>query len=318
MAKRTTTKRKAKSAFTKQLANIGDLWGKAKEQAGSGQFIEEPMSGEFRLTNAEIATIGENDWLHGAFEFTCLSDGPHQGGVHINRCGLESEESLMFLARLLVKLGVDVEDTDIESAEDLEALLKELVEDGPCVRAKLVDNPKNDFLNMRVQAAIDPDDDHEGDSEAEEEVGGGDEEPEEPEESEEDDEPAEEGDTISWVYRKKKRTGVVYKVLKNGNVRVEDEEDNKKKLIDADEYEVIERAEEPEEPEEPEETEGSGDDDDDTVEVEKGMKVAVEVGGKEVTGKITRLIGDTKVKVRLDKNKALKTFPVEEIEILEG
>lgn len=319
--KRTSRKQaasKASNPLQKKLANIGELWGKAKEQARElgNQFISEPMKGLFRLTNASIAEIGRNNWLHVAFEFTCVEEGEYQGQMHTHRSGLQDEQALSFLIRDLQRLGVDTEKLEINSLEDLEAILKELTEVGPTVRARLVESKDNpDFLNMRITGLVEVDD-IPFDTETEEDVEGAEEEGEDT---------VEIGDIVTWKSGGTERTGKVAKVFEDGRVRVVDEDDGKMKTLKAGSFELVQDEEEEEEPaeeadeatEEDEEVEEAAEEEEEEVELQKGMPIVVTYKGKEYETKVMDIDAEAgKVKAKVAGKTLL--FPIDKVEVLEG
>jgi len=248
------------SQFANKLKGIGKLWNKASKErrkSGNRNWIEEPMTGNFRLTNAKVDTIGANDWLHVALEFVCVSDGEALGLFHTHRCGIDNENSLSFMQRDLERLGVDLDELEINEEEDLTDVLKELIETAPIVRASL--KRSGDFLNMRISKLLDIDEselpDLEGAGEEEEEgndgeEGEGEEESgEEGEEGEEGDGEEEEGETVelvkgmnvSTVLRGVERSGVVLSV-NNGkeNARIKLDHNSKTVVVGFDVLDVLE------------------------------------------------------------------------------
>ncbi len=146
---------KSGSDFKSRIANLGEAFNKAKEDAGSGFVDIPPGTYQFQLVGAEVRE-SQNDWLHVAFTLACIVEGSeYLGETYVHRCGIEKEESLVFLVRDLQRFGVETDDVQIDAIEDLEEVLGELAEAMPCIRGKLVEN--GEYVNLRIQKLLDLD-----------------------------------------------------------------------------------------------------------------------------------------------------------------
>lgn len=298
---------KSSSGYAERIANLGEAWGKAKDEAGKGFVDIPPGVYNFQLIGAEI-TESSNDWLHVAFRFACISEGEFLGETFVHRCGLEKEESLPFLVRDLQRLGVDTEDVELSSLDDLEPVLEDLTSGAPCIRGKLVES--GEFTNLRIQRLLELDDDEIPEytvgGERASFPGGNDAE----EENEADDPPAsddeiEVGDRVSADFDGDEYEGVVEKISGDkASVKFDDGDEDKFAL---DDLTLVAKAD------------GEDDGEDDTAELKAGMSVAYEVRGKEVEGEVVKV--DSAKEVCHVKRKG-KSKPdivaLDEVEILEG
>jgi hypothetical protein len=150
-------KGKKGSAFADRLANLGKRWKEAKENP-VGAFVDIPPGiYNFQLIGADIRESENKSWLHAAFRFACITEGQYLGCTFVHRCGLEGENSINYLQRDLQRLGVSVEDIELNAPEALEELLEEIAGEEPCIRGKIVE--KGEFTNLYIQKLLDLDPD---------------------------------------------------------------------------------------------------------------------------------------------------------------
>jgi len=146
--------KRGKSAFADRVANLGDKWNNAKKDAKSGGFVEIPPGVyNFQLIGAEVKESEKAAWLHAAFRFACITEGEYLGCTFVHRCGVEAENSLTFLARDLARLGVDTDDVELNSLDDLDEILSEVANDEPCIRGKIVQ--KGEYTNLYINQLLD-------------------------------------------------------------------------------------------------------------------------------------------------------------------
>ncbi len=264
MAKKQGTSRSYKKS---KVSDVAKLWGKAKEiKEDLGSFIDEPMTGLFQLQSAEITKIGQNDWMNLAMTFKCVEEGhQYEGDIYIHRAGLENDDSIAFLQRDLETMGVDLDDVEVNTLEDIEGVAQELADSKPVVRAKLVANRNNDFLNMRIQKLVEREEEPEED------------EPEEDEPEEEEEVEPSEGDTIHFEDDKGTDRSGSFVKWKGDKLVVLDFKSKKRVTISPDQVTSLESEEEEPEEEEPEEEEPE----EEEVDLEKGTHVIHEPDEKE-------------------------------------
>ncbi len=151
-----------KGPYSDQVKGFKKKWKagrKAAKDLGSGGFIDEAMTGVFRLTLAEVGVIGPNDWLHICFQTVCLDPDDFRGQMHNHRCGL-GEEQFQFLISDLAKLGVEVDDLEVDSMDDLKKVLEGLTKEQPTFRASLRHGKKDPkFMDMWISKLVEWEDD---------------------------------------------------------------------------------------------------------------------------------------------------------------
>jgi len=325
--------KRSAGGFKSKASGIASLWKKGKEKSKeqAGNFIQDPMSGNFKLVSAKRDVIGDNDWPHIALEFVCVSDDEYRGQTHIHRSGLQDETAVGYTIRDLERLGLDTDDLEINSDDDLDEVLAALVEAAPTVRARLRGNPNNDFLNMRIQKLIDAEEDEADDASDADDLPSKEDAkksaasskrnskpvPEPAEDEDEEDADTDEeaevsiGSQVGWEYKGKEREGEVVKVLEEGKIRVKDAGDGRVKLLNPDDYWLIE-GEESEEAEEAEEVETE---DEDEIELAIGMEVSAEVGGKELVGKVIAIDEEAEV-AKIKVGKKIVKVPLADVAVL--
>ena len=314
----------AKAATKKSSKDsVGKLWNKAKEKAaemGTGFVTVDPAVYLCCLTNAEVKESDEKKWLHVDFEFTIVQEGDFMGEPIHRRDGIMDEQQLSYLIADLKRLGVDADQLEINSTEDLESVLSELVEAKPCakIRVKEAGEYTNVYINKLVE--VDPDEL----AGLLEQTASTEDEAEEAEEAEEGVE-LEVGAKVQFEVAGETITGEV-KEIDGETVKVKRDDTGKirKMKVDAlsipaaEEEEAAEEEAE-EEAEEVEEAEEAAEEEGDTAELVKGSKVAFPFKGKEVTGAVTKIDAKAgKLTVKLDKGGKSVVVKADAVELLEG
>ena len=316
-------------SFERTKSNISKLWSKAKETVKEKPLFSEIPDGTYIavLTNAEIRE-SDRGWLHTAFEWTVVQDCEQAGETVFARSGLDREQSLEFLIQDLIRLGVEVDDVEINDIWDLEDVLRELAKARPAARIRL--KTKDEYQNVYINKLVDlegqdnvisledleEDDDVEDEDdsapEVDEEVEDEDEDEEVDDEEEKDDEDDTPGGT-SLLGRKVvcKADGIVCEVVAaNGD----DEEitvvdpDGDEWVLGPDEYELQEDEEDEDE-----------DDDGDEADLEVGSLIVAEINGEEKRGKVISIDDRSETLVaKMDGIRKRMTLTFDEIEVLEG
>jgi hypothetical protein len=233
------------------------------------------------------------------------------------RDGIMDEQQLSYLVADLKRLGVDADQLEINSTEDLESVLSELVEAKPCakIRVKEAGEYTNVYINKLVE--VDPDElagllEQTASTEGE---------AEEAEEGVE----LEVGAKVQFEVEGETITGEV-KEIDGETVKVKRDDTGKIRKMKADalsipaaEEEEAAEEEAEEEAEEVEEAEEAAEEEGDTAELFKGSKVAFPFKGKEVTGAVTKIDAKAgKLTVKLDKGGKSVVVKADAVELLEG
>lgn len=309
----------------KQLKNIGALWGKAKEEAKKSGFSEAvPLeAGKYTLQLFQ-ATIGDfGDQRQVMLKWIVIGDSDDKGVVCTTWQSL-AEDRVVWLLRLLTTMGVDLDEVQPETEDDLIEVFDKLIADNTAVEGKV--REKDGYTNLYINKVadvetsdlIDPEEAREalksagkdgGKSGKSGKSGKGKEEEEPAEEPEAGDDAVElnEGDTVTWkdAKTKKTRTGEVMAFDKDDNALVRPEGEKKTVTLALDALEKVEE----EGGEEPGEPEGS---EDEAKEIEEGDVVIVEIKGKDKSGVVTK-VKNGKVTVRVKGVSPDPTFKEEDV-----
>lgn len=148
--------RTAKKKHATRKAGLKSMWKTAKKQLEEQPDIfgievpDGPYIGV--LTGAETKVSAE-DWNYVDFNFT-IQEGEQEDQLLSKRDGLETEENIVWLMRDLARLGVEVDDLEIDDKDELDAMLTELVGVAPKVRLVAKTNDKgyqNVFINKLLE-----------------------------------------------------------------------------------------------------------------------------------------------------------------------
>lgn len=147
-------KTKRSSNFRKAKGNLSKLFKKGKEEyrKNPSGFVNLP-AGKYKavLAGAEVRESGDNNWLHIQWTWLVL-EGEHRGQQQTDATGLETEENFKWLCVRLGRLGVDTEDLDITSIDDVKEIISELVEAGIVIRIRVADSGQ--YTNVYVDASL--------------------------------------------------------------------------------------------------------------------------------------------------------------------
>lgn len=140
----------------KQLKAKAGAWDKAKARANDKQGDWENLpDGKYiaQLAGAEINNSqGESQRLQVKMEYV-VKEGEQQGNSIFKYLGLDKEESLDWMAKELVRLGVDASQLSIEELPDV---LEKLLVNKPTVRLKL--RTKGEYQNCYIEKLVDSED----------------------------------------------------------------------------------------------------------------------------------------------------------------
>lgn len=323
----------AKSKFAGKLAKMQSAYEKA-ERPGGGVTTDLP-DGKYRaqVTTAELSDSSSGDlkikWVY------TIEDGDHAGSEVTSFDNLGTEKNLGFLKSKLARFGYDPDSVDL--AEELESILKEIVEGNAVVSIQVKSQTDSDFVNVYVNKLLDM---AEPAAEEEEEptanegkkenvakagtraakagVKVKEEEPAE-EEAVEEEETAEEvvlekGSEVMYKPKgaKKALEFVVLKVNADDTLLLKGEDGKKYDKVDAELVDLIvtEEAEEEEAVEEEAAEE-------EAVELTKGTKVKVTYGGKKHDGSVMSVDEDSETaKIKIPKLNKIVQVEFSEIDIV--
>ena len=329
------------SSLKKKLAAASKKFKGAKAPSSTGMVNDSVLDGNYEATlvGAELTEQASKAAL--IYTYKINEDDAEAGGEEIKqRFWLETEQNLSFLKRDLGRFGYEVDDLDL--AEELEGLCKELVDAEPLCRISVKTDGEwqNVYLNKVLEMQEENDEEEEEDDEEEEEkkpakgkkssddkkpsksskaskqVVEEEEEEEEEEEKDDDEEEAEapeieKGSIVMFTPpRAKKAVECIVTSIDKKKASADLRGPNKEKFsgIKLDVLELVEEEEEPEaEAEEAEE---------ETAELDVGSKVFVTVKGVEQKGVVKEVDEESEqVKVFVHKLRKTVTVSVDQIEI---
>ncbi len=219
----------------KQLGGLKGMWKKARERANEGGSWENLPDGKYiaQLSTAELGN-SEKGRFQCKMEYV-VKEGEQAGQSIYKYMGLDKEESLDWMAKELVRLGVDA--TQLE-AEELPAALEGLVKSKPTVRLKL--RTKGEYQNCYIEKLVDSDETDGGDSEAAGEAGEAADENQDAVEAAEAGEPVEGETEVTFTIKGKEGQSVILKIDEAKGYMVE--LDGKKYWVKAEACTVVEAA----------------------------------------------------------------------------
>lgn len=207
----------AMTPLQKRLKALKESWNSGKEESKKTGGATTLSDGRHlcKLTDASLLEGNKGPFVK--FEFTAV-EGDEIGEKGVRNCGLDSEDRIVYLQRDLRRLGVEVDDFDIEQLPDI---LAELAGQAPGVRVTVKTNEGSDgkmYSNCYIDKLVALDGSEgeapaEAEAEAEPEAEAETEEaPAETEaeaEAEPEGETLEVGDDVTYLSGKVKLTGVV-------------------------------------------------------------------------------------------------------------
>lgn len=141
----------------KALGALKGKWKDARARANDGGSFENHPDGKYigRLSTAELGH-SEAGRFQVKFEYA-ITEGELAGQSAYKYMGLDKDESLGWMAKELVRLGVDATELEIE---ELPKALEGLVKSKPLVRFKL--KTKGEYQNLYIEKLIDAEDEDAG------------------------------------------------------------------------------------------------------------------------------------------------------------
>lgn len=142
--------------FGKKAKGLKGMWKTAKKQMEEegdifGITVDDgPYT--VQLTGASVKESAAG-WPYVDWEFTVL-EGDSEDEVISRRSGIETEENLVWLMRDFVRFGLDPHEIDLDSKDDLEMILAQLVKAAPKCRVVAKTNPagyQNVFINKVIE-----------------------------------------------------------------------------------------------------------------------------------------------------------------------
>lgn len=145
-----------KKKFAKKAKGLGGMWKTAKKQMEEEGdiFGAEVEDGPYiaQLVGVEVKESAAG-WNYVDWQFEVL-EGDSEGSSVSRRSGIETEENLVWLMRDFARFGLDSDDLDIDSKEDLEEILAQILAAKPKCRivAKTGDsNIQNVYINKVIE-----------------------------------------------------------------------------------------------------------------------------------------------------------------------
>lgn len=137
----------------KKGTGVASAWNKAKDKVAEdgGDWIEVPAGGPYpcQLVDAEIADFGGEQKVK--TKWCVVSDDEFRGKLLTNFQSIATDESLVWIQRELIAMGVDVDSLTIEKDSDILDVYQSLIDDKVCVLVRVTEN--GEYLNMRVKKA---------------------------------------------------------------------------------------------------------------------------------------------------------------------
>lgn len=151
--------------------SIAKFWNKAKENGGAAAFGDavplEPGKYTMQLVDRKIDDFGDQRKIMLTW---AVLDEEKRGTLCKMWEGLD-EERLVWLQRLLVSMGLDLNDLTIEDEDDLDKVFGDLIADNCVASVKVTE--KDGWTNMRVQKRVEVETDELLDPEEAVKSGGG-------------------------------------------------------------------------------------------------------------------------------------------------
>lgn len=282
-------------------AGLKGLWAKARETTKDergGDFI--PVDVGSYVMQIVDASLGEWGGARKIWLKWCVISGADEsdiGAICNEWLQIDTEEKMKWVQRELIALGVDVDEVEIETDEDLLGVFKGLIDERAAARVRVTE--KDGYSNMRVQKAVEVDEDDLVDPVEVLNTRAG---------STDDDEEDElkVGDRVEIEVKGKKVTGEVAGFTNDDDVEVSVEGKKKPIVVALDDVTRLDEEDEEDEDEEDEDDDSDEDDEDDEdeddeVEIEVGDEVIVSVGGKDKRGVVKKDLGDGKYRVKVGK-----------------
>ncbi len=296
--------KKDKGNVKGRIKNIAGAWDKASENRGDGfgDFVPlDPGSYFMQLVKVEIGDFGDARKVMLKWCVVANDDGDN-GKICTDFEGIEDPERLVWLQRMLVTMGVDLDEIEVETEDDLLGIFKDLIEERLVSKIRVTE--KAGYTNMRVQKAVEIEED---DLVVADEVlasSGRDSQSSDGDDDDDDDDDSDsptisKGDEVTWTTKGgKERKGKVKSVDSDDDTaKVVAEGAKKAVTVDLDDLTLVGGDDE--------DDDGDDDDgdDDDSDEVEVGDEVLAPVGSKGKTrkGKVSKLHGDGTCDVKFNK-----------------
>lgn len=130
-------------------------WNKARETTGSETPMDDPVplnpgTYTMQLLSGEVVDAGDHRQV--MFKWGVLDEGDSESVVCTEWERIDDAERLVWLQRKFAALGVDLEDANIETEDDLTNLIAELVKDGVCAKVRVLE--KDGYTNMRTRKYV--------------------------------------------------------------------------------------------------------------------------------------------------------------------
>lgn len=145
------------TAMQKRLKALRDVWNAAKEESkkpGMGGGTTLTVGKHIcRLTDCKLNEGDKGPYV--LFEFTCVDEADTEIGEKAVRfSGMDTEDRVVYLQRDLRKLGIDVDEFEIDQ---LEGVLTQLLEEAPTVQLQVKENEGSDgkmYTNVYVNKLV--------------------------------------------------------------------------------------------------------------------------------------------------------------------
>lgn len=148
------------------MAKAKKLWGKASKRAAEETGYTEFEDGRYaaQIVKASLNESKSSSRLQASLSYKVL-EGEYKGQTIMSHDGLETEDNLMYFAKRIAAIGLEVP----EDFDEVESVLKTLEKKKPKVRIRV--KTKGEYQNVYVEKPISDDDidDSEGSDEASEE-----------------------------------------------------------------------------------------------------------------------------------------------------
>lgn len=131
-------------------------WNKAASERGDGlgdAVPVEPGNYVMQLCRASIDDYDSGRKI--MLKFVVLEPEESAGAICTFWEGVETDERLIWLQRLMIAIGIDLESVTIESEDDLLAAFQEMIKNGCACKVRVIE--KDGYTNMRVLKAIESD-----------------------------------------------------------------------------------------------------------------------------------------------------------------
>lgn len=141
-----------------KIKGMAGAWNQARKDVGEGfgDFVPvDKGSYHMQLVKAEIGDFGDERKLMHKWCVVANDDG-NNGKICTDFEGIDDPDRLVWLMRMLQALGVDLDECEVDTEDDLIAIFNDLIAERTVAKVRVTE--KGGYTNMRVQKVVEIDD----------------------------------------------------------------------------------------------------------------------------------------------------------------